>query len=155
MKSRSALLTFPKAVMDKPIISRLLKSCDVEVNIMQAFISPSEDGRMLAIFLGEEEALSGAFRFLEECSVAVRHPSRNVWLDEKSCVHCGACVAQCPSEALVLDPATLEVRLDEEKCTGCGLCVPGCVYGALESIGELLAAGGEGPVCDWREPGRR
>lgn len=139
MTHRSALLTFPKIAMDKPVVSRVIRTCDVEVNIMQAFISPLEDGRMFAIFSGDEEAVDRAFAMLAESSVQVYYPTRNLWLDEELCVHCGACVAQCPSEALVMSSRTMEVELDGGRCTACGLCVSSCLYGALESIDEHLA----------------
>jgi Fe-S-cluster-containing dehydrogenase component len=50
---------------------------------------------------------------------------------EARCVHCGACVGQCPARALGVDAATARVVFDGRRCLACGLCIPACGYGAL------------------------
>ncbi|MDX8411224.1 MAG: hydrogenase iron-sulfur subunit [Mariprofundaceae bacterium] len=54
-----------------------------------------------------------------------------VWLDE--CSGCGLCVADCPYEALVIQPRTdrhprfpLEVRVIASNCVACGICAGAC-----------------------------
>lgn len=50
-------------------------------------------------------------------------------IDTALCVGCGACIAACPSGAVVLCPGW-HSRVDLEKCTGCGTCVRICHKGA-------------------------
>lgn len=50
-------------------------------------------------------------------------------IDDSSCDHCGACIAVCPANALLLLPSALVV--DEKLCTNCGNCVKVCPFGAL------------------------
>jgi ferredoxin len=47
------------------------------------------------------------------------------------CVHCGACVAFCPTEALHMDPATSKIIFDPERCNGCEFCVTACPARAM------------------------
>jgi ferredoxin len=54
-----------------------------------------------------------------------------VTYDRMRCDFCGACVAVCPADAIVLWEADLEI--DREKCTGCLKCVYVCPYRALST----------------------
>jgi NAD-dependent dihydropyrimidine dehydrogenase PreA subunit len=57
-------------------------------------------------------------------------PSRFIAaFDESRCVACGACVAECPLDVLVIKEGTLAI--DQERCIGCGICVARCPQGAL------------------------
>jgi ferredoxin len=64
--------------------------------------------------------------------VEVAPPARGLAWNEGSCVHCTACVGQCPSGALTVDLGTRLVAFDPLRCTDCTLCLPACGYGALE-----------------------
>ena len=99
MIQKSAFLKFPKGLVNEPVISRVIREFDVEVNILQASITPEEDGNMFAFFSGERVAVSGALNFLKGKDVRVNLPARNLLWDEELCVHCSACVGQCPSSA--------------------------------------------------------
>jgi NAD-dependent dihydropyrimidine dehydrogenase PreA subunit len=45
------------------------------------------------------------------------------------CSYCGACVAVCPPDSIILHDATL--LIDHETCTRCRRCLPACPTGAL------------------------
>jgi len=47
--------------------------------------------------------------------------------DNKQCVGCGACVRECPANAITLNP----LSIDKEKCIGCGKCISTCPFGAI------------------------
>ncbi|HOY37772.1 MAG TPA: DUF362 domain-containing protein [Bacteroidales bacterium] len=47
--------------------------------------------------------------------------------ESKNCMGCGACVSECPANAITLNPLTI----DKEKCIGCGKCISTCPYGAI------------------------
>ncbi|MCL2131297.1 MAG: DUF362 domain-containing protein [Lentimicrobiaceae bacterium] len=49
------------------------------------------------------------------------------------CVGCGACVAQCPANAITLNPLTI----DRDKCIGCGKCVGLCPIDAIRNPDNL------------------
>lgn len=45
-----------------------------------------------------------------------------------SCIACGACLPECPTEAI--SEGDIYV-IDPEKCTDCGTCVDACPTGAI------------------------
>ncbi|MCP4677288.1 MAG: 4Fe-4S dicluster domain-containing protein [Deltaproteobacteria bacterium] len=136
MIQKSAILNFPKDLIDRPVISRVIREHDVEVNILQAHITPETDGHMFAIFSGKESAVDRALKYLKESQVRVALPTRNlVWVEDR-CVDCTACVGQCPSAAFTVDEETREVSYDETRCIACKLCIPACSYGAVEALDE-------------------
>ena len=49
------------------------------------------------------------------------------------CVGCGACVQQCPANAITLNPLTI----DRDKCIGCGKCVGLCPIDAIHNPDNL------------------
>ena len=144
MKRTSAILKFPRTLVDEPVMARVMREHDVEVNILQASITPEEAGRMFVFFSGAPGAVRGAIGALEERAVRVVLPARNIVRDEELCVHCGACVGQCPSGAFEVDRASGRVSLVGERCIACELCLPACSYGALESLDDRLVAEQEG-----------
>lgn len=143
MIQKSVIMTFPRAVADKPMISQLIRKCDIEVNILQAFITPEQDGHMFAILTGEHGNVGRALEFLRDNGVRTVLPIKNLVRDDKLCVHCGACVGQCPSGAFAVEEITANVIFYPERCIACELCIPACSYGAIESIGDHLKKTGE------------
>lgn len=47
--------------------------------------------------------------------------------DSSKCTHCGACVKDCPVNAITLNP----LKIDKEKCIGCGKCISTCHFGSI------------------------
>jgi len=138
MFQQSVILTFPKALVDRPVISGLVRDRGVEVNILQAHVTPEEDGHMFAVLRGAKKAVHDALAYLDDTGVRVVLPAQNVLWDQARCVHCGACVGQCPSGALTADPSSRETCFAHERCIACELCIPSCGYGALASVGKHL-----------------
>jgi len=138
MTKRSAILHFGSDLVDKPILTGLIRENDVDVNILQASITPEEDGTMFIQVEGDGANVKGAFDYLEGLGVRLVFPAKNLIWDEELCTHCGACVGQCLPKALAVDSTTSEVVFDAEKCIACELCIPACPYGALESVTEHL-----------------
>lgn len=139
MEKKSVILHFGSDLVDKPIISGLIKNYDVSVNILQASITPEEDGTMFVQIEGEKGNVRKALNYLEKTGVHMILPAKNLILDDKKCTHCGACVAQCLADALTLDRKTGKLSLNHDRCIACELCIPACPYGALKSVTELLS----------------
>jgi len=51
-------------------------------------------------------------------------------IDDK-CINCGACVSECPVEAI--KPGAKFHEISEELCVDCGACVPSCPVDAIVS----------------------
>lgn len=53
----------------------------------------------------------------------------NVTLEQEKCMGCGACVSECPVDAVKLaedDLGIYRAQVDEDKCVNCGLCSKVC-----------------------------
>jgi ferredoxin len=129
---KSVYLNFTNELVNRPIISTLIRKYDIDVNILEARINPNEEGSMFVQVSGTDENVEQALGFLVSMGVRARvKPDRILWRQE-ICVSCGACVAQCLPRALSVDPASHLVLYDQEKCIACRLCIPACPYGAVE-----------------------
>jgi formate hydrogenlyase subunit 6/NADH:ubiquinone oxidoreductase subunit I len=51
------------------------------------------------------------------------------YLINDSCVSCGACVSECPVEAIAEGDSTYEINAD--TCIDCGVCVDSCPVDAI------------------------
>ncbi len=48
-----------------------------------------------------------------------------LFIDEKQCIFCGACQAECDFDAVILEKDD-RYSILTEKCTECGACVDVC-----------------------------
>jgi ABC-type methionine transport system ATPase subunit len=51
--SRRLVLRFPRKLVDKPIVSRLVKDFDLDFNILKASVTPGEEGLLIMELTGE------------------------------------------------------------------------------------------------------
>lgn len=126
MVSKRIVLTFPHKLLDEPIVYKLVKDFNLVFNILQAKITPKEEGIMVLELKGERENYAEGIKYLTSLGVKIQPLSQDVTRDEQRCTHCGACVAICPTEALYVDKKTMKVNFDADKCIACELCVKAC-----------------------------
>jgi ferredoxin len=130
--SKKIVLRFPKRLVDRPIVSRLVKDYNLEFNILKASVTPAEEGLMVLELSGEQEAYDKGIRYLTTAGVIIQSLSQDVIRNEERCTHCGACVTICPAGAFEVEPLTRRVKFYDEKCLACGLCIKACPPRAME-----------------------
>ena len=130
--SKRIVLHFPKRMVDRPIVCRLVKDYDLEFNILKASITPEKEGLMILELSGEQQEYDKGIRYLTESGVEIQSLSQDVIRNEERCTHCGACITICPTGAFELDPITRWVNFHDEKCLACGLCIKACPPRAME-----------------------
>jgi L-aspartate semialdehyde sulfurtransferase ferredoxin len=122
-----AWLNFSPNIVNKTVISDLIKNYDVSFNILKADITP-KGGKML-IEISGSEAEEG-IKFLEKEGIKLNPIKRVVKKDDDKCIDCGACVSLCPVTAIsIKDDWSVEV--DDKLCIGCGVCTYSCPMKAI------------------------
>lgn len=132
MISKKVVLHFPPELIDKPIISNMVKRFNLEFNILKAFVTPREEGLLVLELTGTKKALQDALEYLKELNVKIQALSRDIIRDEDLCTDCGACTVICPTGALYMDKNTYKIVFSSEKCIACELCVKECPYKAMK-----------------------
>jgi ferredoxin len=130
--SKRIVLHFPKRLVDRPIVSRLVKDYDLDFNILKALVTPEEEGLLIIDLSGEQQEYDKGIRYLTKTGVKIQSLSQDVLRNEERCTHCGACITICPSGAFELDRLTRRVNFYDEKCVACGLCIKACPPRAME-----------------------
>ena len=130
--SHRIVLHFPRRLLDQPIVCSLVRDFGLQFNILKAQVTPEEEGLMVMELWGEEESYQTGVDYLTRMGLKIQPLSHDIRRDEEKCTHCGACVALCPSGALVVDPETRRIDFHHEKCIACELCVKACPPRAME-----------------------
>ena len=126
MVSKRIVLTFPHELLDQPIVYKLVKEFDLVFNILQAKITPKEEGLMVLELKGKKENYAEGIKYLTGLGVKIQPLSQDVTRDDAKCTHCRACISVCPTEALHIDKKSMKVIFDSDKCIACELCVRAC-----------------------------
>ena len=127
------VLHFPQQIWDRPIVCRLAKEFDLCFSITKAEVTPQEEGLVVLDLSGPEGEYRKGIRFLKEQGVRVEPLERDVTRNEAKCIHCGACLAVCPTEALDIDRESWIVSFDPGKCSACEMCIPACPPHAMQT----------------------
>ena len=130
--SKRVVLHFPRRLVDRPIVYRLVKDYNLEFNILKASVTPEEEGLMVVELTGEQEEYDKGIKYLTKNGVRIQSLSQDVMRNEERCTHCGACVTVCPTGAFELEPLTRRVKFLNEKCVACGICINACPPRAME-----------------------
>ncbi|MBL7164924.1 MAG: 4Fe-4S binding protein [Dehalococcoidales bacterium] len=130
--SRRIVLHFPRRLVDRPIVYRLIKDYDLEFNILKASVTPEEEGLMVLELKGKQEKYDAGIRYMVDAGVRIQSLSQSVTRNEERCTQCGVCMTICPTGAFELDVETRRVTFHDDKCLACGLCIKTCPPRAME-----------------------
>ncbi len=130
--SKKIVLRFPRRLVERPIVYRLVKDYDLEFNILKASITPEQEGLLVLELKGNQKEYDRGIEFLVKAGVKIQALSQDVTRNEARCTHCGACVTVCPAGAFRVEPRTMRIIFEDEKCIGCGLCITACPPRAME-----------------------
>ncbi len=130
--AKRIVLHFPKRLVERPIIYRLVKDYDLEFNILKASISPESEGILVLELKGDQKEYDRGIDFLLKQGVQIQSLGQDVTRNEDRCTSCGACITVCPARAFELDPGTRAVVFDNDKCVACGVCIKACPPRAME-----------------------
>jgi NAD-dependent dihydropyrimidine dehydrogenase PreA subunit len=131
MYSHRIVLHFPADITQEPLICQLAKDHDISFTVLRAEIAKDTGGMMVLGLQGQGAAVRESLEFLEGKGVRIEPLQQDIRIDPEKCTHCGACVGQCPTDALSVDAETRHVEFDSEQCIACQACVPACPYAAI------------------------
>ncbi len=126
------ILKFSKKTWNKPIIHGLSQNSKLIFNVLEAKVLPRQEAYVIMGLEGSEEEYQKGLDYLRSCNVIIEEVPENIQKDDDRCVHCGACTAVCPTDALFVDGPDKIVVLDREKCVACGNCVKVCTVQCID-----------------------
>ncbi len=126
-------LTFPRRSVQMPVTYRLAKDFNVAANIIRAQVAPNQVGKLVVELSGDIDQLDAALDWMRSQDIGVSFASREIVIDEESCVHCGLCTGVCPTEALTLNPESFKLSFTRSRCIVCEQCIPTCPVQAIST----------------------
>lgn len=121
------MLTFSQKLVSQPIMYKLIKEFNIEINILFAKVLPNETGKLIVEFSStKEKDLEKGLKYLRGLGVGIEPISKEIVRDEENCIDCGACTAVCRTNALTINKKTFELEFDQEKCVLCEMCIHAC-----------------------------
>lgn len=124
MKKRYAL-RFSPTLVEQPLVSKLVRTYDVDINILNADVASGRGGKLVVELSGSEEALKKSVLWLNQTGVIVSEMVKELNFQQEGCINCGACTAVCSPKALSMD-RDWELVYDADLCVLCSLCIQAC-----------------------------
>jgi len=121
------LLRFDSKTVTQPVLSRTTLKTGSLINILRASVGTRMGEILIEV---DDEKAREVENVLKEQGVEVIELLEAVQKDEEKCVHCGACVSICPTEAIYIN-GDKKVAIRTENCVHCGACVKVCPTKAL------------------------
>ncbi len=130
--SRRLVLRFPRRLVDKPLVSHLVRDFGLDFNILKASVTPGEEGLLVMELSGEPRNYEKGIKYLSDAGVEIQPLGKDVVRDEERCTHCGYCIAICPTGAFSVNQKTRKIEFDNSKCAACELCIKACPPHAMD-----------------------
>lgn len=130
MKKR-VTLTFPQRTVQIPVTYRLAKDFNVASNIIRAQVAPNQVGKLVVELQGDIDEIDAAMDWMRSQHIQVSLASREIAIDEETCVDCGLCTGVCPTTALTLEPETFKLQFERSRCVVCEQCISTCPVQAI------------------------
>lgn len=102
-------------------------------NIIRAQVAPNQISKLVVELSGDIDELEAAMEWMDSQDIGVSLASREIVIDEESCVDCGLCTGVCPTEALTLEPETFKLNFTRSRCIVCEQCIPTCPVQAIST----------------------
>ncbi|NSW86548.1 MAG: 4Fe-4S binding protein [Syntrophobacteraceae bacterium] len=131
MHARTLVLRFPAEIVDKPIITHLVKDYNLTFNILKAQIYPRKEGMLVLELRGNRRDFQKGIKYLRDAGVQIEPVAQGIRRDDERCYQCGACTAVCPTGALHIRRPEMAVLFESERCSACELCVKTCPVRAM------------------------
>jgi L-aspartate semialdehyde sulfurtransferase ferredoxin len=131
MYARMLVLRFPRDIVDKPIITYLVRDYNLTFNILKAQIYPRKEGMLVLELRGSRRDYDKGIKYLKQVGVEIEPVAQGIRRDDDKCYQCGACTAVCPTGALHIRRPEMEVLFESERCSACELCVKTCPARAM------------------------
>ncbi len=125
MKKRF-VLNFPKESIEIPVTYNLIKHYDVKVNILNAYISSEEGGKLAVEMEGTNDNILNGLEYIKLQHIDCVPLDKKIHFKSELCVDCGVCVAVCFAGALTLEKESFKLNFDIENCIVCELCTTAC-----------------------------
>lgn len=119
-------LTFSPDISTEPLVSHLALDYGLMFTILQARITPREEGHMTLKLMGASDNIQSGISYLKQAGVKVTGIVHHIARVEEVCMHCGMCLALCTAGALGVATDSRLVTFDAALCTACGLCARVC-----------------------------
>lgn len=119
-------LTFSPDISTEPLVSYLARDYGLTFSILQARITPREEGHMTLKLMGSSDNIQSGISYLKQEGVKVTGIAHHIARVEDLCMHCGMCLALCTAGALGVAVGSRLVTFDVDLCTACGLCARVC-----------------------------
>ena len=129
---KTIVLNFSKRMVYKPIVYHLVKIFDLEPNILKAAINPNEEGLLVLELKGKRANYEKSLKFLKEQNIKIESVEQEIYKNEDKCIHCGACINFCPTDALYVERPSMKIKFNSEKCIICQECILKCPMRAME-----------------------
>lgn len=126
------MLVFPKNLTSEPISYNLVKTYDLKINILKAYVNYNIEGRLLLDLEGTTENIQEGLKYIESLGIQVIKNGTGIYIDFDNCVACGTCIAACEVGALRLENDKLVY--DSSKCLECRLCEKACPGRHIKNI---------------------
>ncbi len=81
--SKRIVLRFPKRLVERSIVSRLVKDYNLDFNILKASVTPDEEGLMVLELSGKQGDYDKGIRYLTETGVRIQSLSQDVIRNEE------------------------------------------------------------------------